>query len=103
MEDLGYGRCELIMGVPDSWLDVDSMGDLADLSIDLRERGRDLRIATKYPRLVERHLLRHGVNYFSLVQSSGTLEASPAMGFAGRHRRHNLHRHNHERKPAQAG
>ena len=82
MEDLGYGRCELIMGVPDSWLDVDSMGDLADLSIDLRERGRDLRIATKYPRLVERHLLRHGVNYFSLVQSSGTLEASPAMGFA---------------------
>ena len=82
MEDLGYGRCELVMGVPDSWLDVDSMGDLADLSLDLRERGRDLRIATKYPRLVERHLLRHGVNYFSLVQSSGTLEASPAMGFA---------------------
>jgi ATP phosphoribosyltransferase len=82
VEDLGFGHCELVMGVPDSWLDVDSMDDLADLSHDLRERGRDLRIATKYPRLVQHHLFRHGVNYFSLVQSSGTLEAAPAMGFA---------------------
>ena len=82
MEDLGFGRCELVMGVPDSWVDVTSMGDLADLSIELRERGKELRIATKYPRLVQSHLFRHGVNYFSLVQSSGTLEAAPAMGFA---------------------
>ena len=82
VEDLGFGYCELVMGVPDSWLDVDSMDDLADLSLDLRERGKDLRIATKYPRLVQRHLFRYGVNYFSLVQSSGTLEAAPAMGFA---------------------
>ncbi|MEK7778445.1 MAG: ATP phosphoribosyltransferase, partial [Chloroflexota bacterium] len=82
MEDLEFGRCELVMGVPDSWVDVSSMGDLADLSLELRERGKDLRIATKYPRLVQRHLFRHGVNYFSLVQSSGTLEAAPAMGFA---------------------
>ena len=82
MDDLGFGRCELVMGVPDSWVDVASMGDLADLSIELRELGKELRIATKYPRLVQRHLFRHGVNYFSLVQSSGTLEAAPAMGFA---------------------
>jgi ATP phosphoribosyltransferase len=82
VEDLGFGRCELVMGVPDSWVDVSSMGDLADLSIELRERGKELRIATKYPRLVQRHLFRYGVKYFSLVQSSGTLEAAPAMGFA---------------------
>ena len=81
-DDLGFGRCELVMAVPDSWMDVTSMNDLADLSIELRERGRDLRVATKYPRLVQRHLYRFGVNYFSLVQSSGTLEAAPAMGFA---------------------
>ena len=82
MDDLGYGGCKLMVGVPDSWLDVDSMSDLADLSVDMRENGRDLKIATKYPRLVERHMLRHGVSYYSLVQSSGTLEAAPAMGFA---------------------
>ena len=82
MENLGYGQCELVIGVPDSWLDVDSVGDLADLSLYLREKGRDLRIATKYPQLVQSYLLSRGVNYFSLVQSSGTLEAAPAMGFA---------------------
>jgi ATP phosphoribosyltransferase len=82
VEDLGFGRCELVVAVPDSWVDVTSMADLADLSVELRERGRELRVATKYPRLVQRHLFTCGVNYFSLVQSSGTLEVAPAMGFA---------------------
>ena len=81
-EDLGYSRCELVVAIPDSWIDVTSMSDLADLSVELREKGKELRVATKYPRLVQRHLFRRGVNYFSLVQSSGTLEAAPAMGFA---------------------
>ena len=58
------------------------MYDLADLAFDFRENGQDLRIATKYPRLVQDHLLAYGVNYYSIVQSSGTLEAAPAMGFA---------------------
>ena len=82
MEALGFGGCELVIAVPDSWIDVDSMYDLADLAFDFRERGQDLRIATKYPRLVQNHLLAYGVNYYSIVQSSGTLEAAPAMGFA---------------------
>ena len=82
IESLGFGHCELVIGVPDSWIDVTSLADLADLSMEFREEGRDLRIATKYPRLVERFLLSNGVSYFSLVQSSGTLEAAPAMGYA---------------------
>jgi ATP phosphoribosyltransferase len=82
IENLGFGRCELAIGVPDSWIDVTSVADLADLSMEFREGGSDLRIATKYPRLVERFLLTNGVSYFSLVQSSGTLEAAPAMGYA---------------------
>ena len=82
IENLGFGHCELALGVPDSWVDVTSLADLADLSMEFRDGGTDLRVATKYPRLVERFLLRNGVNYFSLVQSSGTLEAAPAMGYA---------------------
>ena len=80
--ELGFGASQLVMAVPDPWLDVSSMADLADLSLELRSDGSDFRVATKYPRLVERHLLENGVNYFSLVQSSGTLEAAPSMGFA---------------------
>ena len=82
IDKLGFGRCELVIGVPDSWLDVTSLADLADLSMEFREEDRDLHIATKYPRQVGRFLLSKGVYYFSLVQSSGTLEAAPAMGYA---------------------
>ena len=80
--ELGFGVSQLVMAVPDAWLDVSSMADLADLALEFRSDGSDFRVATKYPRLVERHLLENGVNYFSLVQSSGTLEAAPSMGFA---------------------
>ena len=80
--DLDYGKCSLVLGVPDSWVDVVSLADLADLSLEFRQQGRDMRIVTKYPRLVERFLLRNGIHLFSLVSSSGALEAAVAMGFA---------------------
>ena len=82
IDDLGFGQCQLVIGVPDSWVDVTCLADLSDLSMEFRQNGGDLRIVTKYPRLVERFLLSNGVNIFSLVHSSGTLEAAPAMGFA---------------------
>ena len=82
IEKLGFGHSELVIGVLDSWVDVTSLSDLADLSMEFREQGRDLRIATKYPGLVGRFLLRNGINCFSLVPSSGTLEVAPAMGYA---------------------
>ena len=82
IDQLNFGNCELALGVPDSWIDVVSVADLSDLSVEFREEGRDLRVATKFPRLVERFLLANGVNYFSLAHSSGTLEIAPSMGFA---------------------
>ena len=80
--DLGFGACELVIAVPDTWMDVDSMADLADLAVEFRESGRELRVATKYPRLVGRYLFGHGVNYFTMASVTGTLEAAPAMGYA---------------------
>ena len=82
LEDLGYGRCEFVLAVPDSWLDVTSVDDLADVALDFHEEGKQLRIATKYPRLLRRHLFERGINYFTLVPASGTLEAAPAAGYA---------------------
>ena len=82
LPDLGFGACELVVAVPDAWMDVDSMADLADLAVEFRESGRELRVATKYPRLVGRYLFGHGVNYFSMAAVSGTLEAAIAMGYA---------------------
>lgn len=82
VEDLGYARCELVLAVPEAWLDVTSTADLADLAVELHREGRDLRVATKYPRLTRSFLHARGVHFFTLVPSSGTLEAAPAMGFA---------------------
>ncbi|MSQ34759.1 MAG: ATP phosphoribosyltransferase [Dehalococcoidia bacterium] len=82
MDNLGYGVSRLKIAVPDSWLDVTSVADLADLALEFREKGREFRIATKYPRLVGRFLTERGVNYYTLVYASGGLEAAPVMGYA---------------------
>ena len=82
IEDLGFGRCELVLAVSDSWLDVVSIDDLADLAVEFRQEGRQLRIASKYPRLLKTYLYSRGINYFSLVQASGSLEAAPTAGYA---------------------
>ncbi len=82
VENLGYGRCELVLAVPDSWLDVTSLADLADLALEFRQEGKQLRIATKYPRLLSDFLHDRGVNYFTLAPASGTLEAAPVAGYA---------------------
>ena len=82
ISDLEYGRCEYVLAVPDSWLDVTSVADLADLALEFQERGRQLRIATKYPRLLRRYLFERGINCFTLVPASGALEAAPTAGYA---------------------
>ncbi|MCY4527795.1 MAG: ATP phosphoribosyltransferase [Chloroflexi bacterium] len=82
IERLGFAQSELALQVPDSWVDVTSMADLADLAIEFRQQGTQLQVATKYPRLTERFLLANGVNFVTLIPSSGALESGPAMGSA---------------------
>ena len=82
IEDLEYGRCDFVLAVPNSWLDVTSLSDLADLALEFRQEGKQLRIATKYPRLLRGYLYERGINYFTLVSASGAMEAAPAAGYA---------------------
>ena len=82
IDDLHYGSCEFVLAVPNSWLDVTTVADLADLALEFRQNGKQLRIANKYPRLLSRYLFDRGINYFTLVPASGTLEAAPAAGYA---------------------
>lgn len=80
--DLRYGGCEFVLAVPDSWLDVSSVADLADLALEFHQEGKQLRIATKYPRMLRGYLFDRGINYFTLVPTSGSLEAAPVAGYA---------------------
>lgn len=76
--DLEYGRCRLVVEVPESWIDVSSMADLWHLAGYYHTRKqRSLRIATKYPNLTTRFLRQHGLTHFKLVSAHGALEAAP--------------------------
>lgn len=81
LPSLGFRGSRLVVAVPQSWLDVATMEDLADLSSDYKRRGRTLRVVTKFPNLTREYFQRHGVTYFTLVSADGALEAAPAMGY----------------------
>lgn len=81
-EALGFGGCDLVLAVPEGWLDLACVADLGDLALARREQGRPLRIATKYPNLVREFLYGQGIHHFTLVEAQGAMEASPAIGYA---------------------
>lgn len=81
-DDLGFGYCELVLAVPDSWIDVTSWQDVADLAAEYARAGRQLRIATKFPNLARQWCSEHDINVFALVDSQGATEAAPALGYA---------------------
>jgi ATP phosphoribosyltransferase len=80
---LGFGGANVVLGVPDAWIDVIDMRDLADVASDFRHtHGRWLRIATKYVNLTRRFFARNGIAEYRIVQSLGATEAAPASGAA---------------------
>ena len=81
---LGFGHADVIVAVPQAWLDVDTMADLDDVAADFRQRhGRRLRIATKYWRLTQQFFSsQHGIQVYRIVESLGATEGAPAAGAA---------------------
>ncbi len=81
-DDLGFGGAELVVAVPETWIDVTSWSDLADLAVELHHQGSALRIATKYTSLMRRFCQTHGITYYRLLDSQGATEAMPGLGQA---------------------
>lgn len=81
---LGFGHADVVVAVPDIWLDVETMADLDDVAADFRQRhGRRLRIATKYWRLTQQFFSgKHGIQVYRIVESLGATEGAPAAGSA---------------------
>ena len=80
---LGFGQADVVVAVPDAWIDVTRMHDLADVASDFRQRhGRWLRVATKHVTITRGVFARHGIAEYRIIESLGATEAAPAAGVA---------------------
>lgn len=80
---LQFGHADVVIAVPEAWVDVSNMADLDDVAAEFRTRhGRRLRIATKYWHLTQNFFGGHGISAYRIVESLGATEGAPASGSA---------------------
>ena len=80
---LGFGQANVVVAVPELWIDVWTMEDLDDVAAGfLARHGRRLRIATKYWNLTQGFFASHGIALYRVVESLGATEGAPAAGLA---------------------
>ena len=80
---LGFGRADLVVAAPQSWLDVETMADIEEVAVaHLHRTGRRLRVATKYMVQTRAFFASVGVSDYRIVESSGATEGAPAAGAA---------------------
>lgn len=80
---LNFGHADVIVAVPEAWLDVETMADLAEVSAEIRQdSGRVLRIATKFINITRAFFAEQGVTDYRIVESLGATEGAPAAGTA---------------------
>ena len=83
LEALGFGDANVIVAVPQAWIDVHNMADLDDVATAFRlKHDRKMRVATKYVNLTRAYFSAHGVTDYRIVESSGATEGAPAAGTA---------------------
>ena len=80
---LGFGRADLVVAAPKSWIDVETMADVEDVAhLYLARTGRRLRVATKYLAQTRAFFAQHGIADYRLAESGGATEGAPAAGAA---------------------
>ena len=80
-QKLDFGNANLVIAVPDDWIDVQTIADLEEVAFDIRsKRNTRLRVATKYPNLTNNFLISKGVTQYKLISSLGATETYPFIG-----------------------
>ncbi|MES2752603.1 MAG: ATP phosphoribosyltransferase [Pseudomonadota bacterium] len=83
IESLGFGSANVVVAVPQAWIDVRTMADLDDVATSFRARhNHRMRVATKYINLTRNFFGAHGVVDYRIVESAGATEGAPAAGSA---------------------
>ena len=80
-QKLNFGQANLVIAVPNDWIDVQTIADLEEVAFDIRyKRNTRLRVATKYPNLTNNFLISKGVTQYKLISSLGATETYPFIG-----------------------
>ncbi len=80
-QKLDFGSANLVIAVPDDWIDVQTIADLEEVAFDIRSKTNSrLRVATKYPNLTNDFLISKGVTQYKLISSLGATETYPFIG-----------------------
>ena len=75
---LTFGLADLVIAVPNSWIDVQTIADLEEISFSFKGKTTGkLRVATKYPNLTNEYLLAKGLTQYKIVNSLGSTEIYP--------------------------
>jgi len=83
VKSMGFGRADLVVAVPKSWIDVETMADLDDAAATFRDlHGHAMRVATKYLTTTRRFFRENGVAHYRIVESAGATEGTAATGAA---------------------
>jgi ATP phosphoribosyltransferase len=83
IKPLGFGFADVVVAVPQYWIDVSTMADLDDVCAAFTHRHhRRLRIATKYIQLTRAFFAHAGISDYRIVESAGATEGAPAAGSA---------------------
>ena len=83
IEGLDFGFANVVVAVPQAWIDVRTMADIDDVATAFRHHHeRKMRVATKYINLTREFFSSHGVIDYRIVESSGATEGAPAAGTA---------------------
>ena len=75
LKKLGIGHADLVIAVPEFWVDVSNLEDLDEVAKIFRNKiGFRLRIATKYHNLARKYLKKFGMTDYMLIDSQGATE-----------------------------
>ncbi len=77
VKKLQFGHANLVLAVPEFWIDVNDLEDFDDVAGLFRKKhGFPIRIATKYHNLVWSFMREKGIVDYSLIDSQGATEGS---------------------------
>ena len=82
-KQLDFGKADLVIGVPQFWIDVNHLDDLDEVAFFFRKKySRCLRIATKYQNITREFLIDKQVTNFEIIESQGATEGAIVNGIA---------------------